>query len=356
MVSKKINSIINELLAKNLIPDPIIRFGIRGRLANHLALFERLTCEERQELLMQHVASLKQSPIAIDTEKANEQHYEMPTLFFEQVLGKHKKYSSGYWDASVHNLDEAEARMLQLTCERAEIKNGDRILELGCGWGSLTLWMAEHYPHAQITAISNSQTQKSYIDSQLLARKINNVTVRTVNMIDYLGEGASLFDRVVSVEMLEHIKNYKKLFERIADWLKPNGSFFVHIFTHSEFAYHYETGNGDDWMARYFFTGGQMPSDDLLLYFQDDLQIENHWQLSGLHYQKTARAWLTRMDRAKNDLLPLIAETYGEKEQLRWWVYWRVFFMACEELWGYKNGKEWIVSHYLFRKRELHHD
>ena len=171
MVSKKINSIINELLAKNLIPDPIIRFGIRRRLANHLALFERLTCEKRQELLMQHLASLKQSPIAIDTEKANEQHYEMPTLFFEQVLGKHKKYSSGYWDATVHNLDEAEARMLQLTCERAEIKNGDRILELGCGWGSLTLWMAEHYPHAQITAISNQSTDPHLLQTLQISVK-----------------------------------------------------------------------------------------------------------------------------------------------------------------------------------------
>ena len=351
MVSKKINSIINELLAKNLIPDPLLRFGIRARLANHLALFQRLTCEERQERLMQHLDSLKQGPIAIATEKANEQHYEMPTIFFEHVLGKHKKYSSGYWDKNVHNLDEAEARMLELTCQRAQLRDGDRILELGCGWGSLTLWMAERYPHANITAISNSHTQKSYIDSQLLLRNINNVTVRTVNMIDYLGEGEDLFDRVVSVEMLEHMKNYQKLFARIASWLKPQGTLFVHIFTHREFAYHYETGDGDDWMARYFFTGGQMPSDDLLLYFQDSLQIEHHWQLSGLHYQKTAQAWLQRMDSAKDHLLPLMAETYGKKEQQRWWVYWRVFFMACQELWGYQKGEEWIVSHYLFRKQ-----
>jgi cyclopropane-fatty-acyl-phospholipid synthase len=342
---------LNELLAKNFLPDFLIRFGIRERLAAHLARFEKLNCEERQLLLMEHIDSLKQSPIAVATAEANEQHYELPTAFFEYVLGKHKKYSSGYWDKGVTNLDEAEERMLALTCERAQLADGERILELGCGWGSLTLWMAAHYPHAQITAISNSQTQKAYIDSQLVARKLHNVTVRTVNMVEYLGEGEALFDRVVSVEMFEHMKNYQCLLERIASWLQPEGSLFVHIFTHREIAYHYEVGETeDDWMARYFFTGGQMPSDDLLLYFQKDLQIQRHWQVSGTHYQKTARAWLHNMDRAKKEIMPLMAATYGQDQQRRWWVYWRLFFMACEELWGYKNGEEWIVSHYLFQK------
>ncbi|MFZ4115841.1 MAG: SAM-dependent methyltransferase [Chthoniobacterales bacterium] len=342
---------INHLLTKNLLPDFLIRFGIRRQLAVHLARFEKRSCEERQALLMKHIESLKQSPIAIATAEANEQHYELPTAFFEHVLGKHKKYSSGYWNEGVKSLDAAEERMLALTCERAGLADGERILELGCGWGSLTLWMASHYPHAKITAISNSQTQRAYIESELAARHLTNVTVRTVNMIDYAGEGEAAFDRVVSVEMFEHMKNYQRLLERIATWLKPGGSLFVHIFTHRESAYHYEIGDGeDDWLARYFFTGGQMPSDDLLLYFQKDLQLQNHWQVSGTHYQKTSRAWLEQMDEAKKEIMPLMAATYGEEQQKRWWVYWRVFFMACEELWGYKNGEEWIVSHYLFQK------
>jgi cyclopropane-fatty-acyl-phospholipid synthase len=210
--------------------------------------------------------------------------------------------------------------------------------------------MAAHFPQARITAVSNSRTQKLYIDAELAARGLTNVEVRTANMIDFAGEGDAVFDRVVSVEMFEHMKNYEILMNRISRWLKADGALFVHIFTHREFAYHYEMTGDDDWMARYFFTGGQMPSDDLLLYFQNDLKIVGHWQVSGTHYQKTSEAWLARMDAAREELLPLIAETYGKENQTRWWVYWRVFFMACAELWGYRNGKEWIVSHYFFRK------
>ena len=340
----------NDLLAKGIIPDGLIRMGIRSRLAGTLAPFEKLDCEQRQAKVMQHVRELRASPIAIATDEANEQHYELPTVFFERVLGKHMKYSSGYWDEGVTDIDVSEARMLGITCERAGLEDGHRILELGCGWGSLTLWMAAHYPNSRITAVSNSRTQKIHIDSQLAARGLTNVDVRTVNMIDYQGEGAAMFDRVVSVEMFEHMKNYEQLMNRISTWLKPGGALFVHIFTHREYAYHYEAESEDDWMAKYFFTGGQMPSDDLLLYFQDHLWIEDHWHVSGTHYQKTSEAWLARMDAARDELLPLIGETYGADQQTRWWVYWRVFFMACAELWGYRSGDEWIVSHYRFRK------
>jgi cyclopropane-fatty-acyl-phospholipid synthase len=340
----------NDILAKDIVPDALIRLGIRSRLAGTLAPFEKLNCEERQAKVMQHVSELKASPVAIATDEANEQHYELPTLFFERVLGKHMKYSSGYWDEGVTSIDESEARMLAITCERAALEDGHRILELGCGWGSLTLWMAAHYPQAKITAVSNSRTQKIHIDSQLAARGLTNVEVKTVNMIHYEGEGDAEFDRVVSVEMFEHMKNYEILLGRIGRWLKPGGALFVHIFTHREYAYHYEAEGEDDWMARYFFTGGQMPSDDLLLYFQEALKIEGHWHVSGSHYQKTSEAWLERMDAARAELLPLIGETYGKDQQTRWWVYWRLFFMACAELWGYCGGDEWIVSHYRFRK------
>lgn len=340
----------DQLLSSGVLPDSLIRIGIRQRLAKTLRPFENLGPEGRQSRLMAHVEELKNSPVAISTDEANEQHYELPTRFFERCLGKNLKYSSGYWDEGVTDIDESEARMLALTCERAGLEDGQRILELGCGWGSLSLWMAKHYPKAQITAVSNSRTQREHIMGQAEKRGLKNLQVITANMIDYQGEGEGVFERVVSVEMFEHMKNYQELLKRIASWLKPGGFLFVHIFTHREYAYHYLAENEDDWMARYFFTGGQMPSDDLLLYFQDHLRIESHWQVSGRHYQKTSEGWLSRMDAAKDELMPLFQETYGDKDAKMWWIRWRVFYMACAELWGYRNGEEWFVSHYRFQK------
>ena len=341
---------LNDLLARDLLPDPVLRAGIRRRLAAVLRRHRPTDPEARQAALMRHVEGLKTSPVAIATEAANEQHYEVPARFYQLCLGRHLKYSSGYYTTPNDSLDTAEATMLRLTCERAGLADGQRILELGCGWGSLSLWMAEHYPAARITSVSNSHSQKAHIDAEAKRRGLHNLEVITANMIDFAGVGDTVFDRCVSVEMFEHMKNYRELMGRIARWLKPGGRLFVHIFTHRDTPYHFEVESDNDWMAKYFFTGGQMPSDDLLLYFQDDLRIEAHWQVSGMHYSRTSEAWLANMDAHKAEILPLFAETYGADQTVKWWSYWRLFYLACAELWGYRGGEEWLVSHYRFVK------
>ncbi len=340
---------LQSLLEKNKLPDTLIRFGIRRLLAQRLKDETLANTELQQVQLMTLIDELKNSPIAINTVDANQQHYEVPTKFYQYCLGKHLKYSSGYWKDGVENIDTSEADMLKLTCQRADLHDGQDVLELGCGWGSLSLFMAAKYPKSNFAVVSNSRTQKIYIDEQAVTRKITNLTVITIDINTF--EIEKKFDRIVSVEMFEHMRNYELLMQKVAHHLKPKGKLFVHIFTHKTVAYKFEIKDESDWMSKYFFTGGIMPSDDLLLYFNQHLSISKHWHVSGLHYAKTSEAWLQNMDVHKKEIMPLFEQTYGVYEATKWWVYWRIFYMACAELWKYKNGEEWIVSHYLFEKK-----
>ncbi len=338
----------SSLLEKDLLPDVALRSGIRGLLKQRLIDENKGMQDAQQEHFMKLIAELRSSPIAVNTQEANEQHYELPAEFFTKVLGKHLKYSSGYWKEGVADIDTSEKDMLDITCERAELKDGQNVLELGCGWGSLSLFMAAKFPNSKITSVSNSHSQKVFIDEQAKKRSLSNLTIITSDMNVFNID--KKFDRVVSVEMFEHMRNYDMLLKKVADFLNDTGKLFVHIFTHREYAYKFEVVDETDWMSKYFFTGGIMPSDHLLLYFPEYFNIQKHWRVSGIHYQKTSEAWLSNMDAAKTEVMEIMKNVYGEKDAVKWWVYWRIFFMACAELWGYNDGNEWLVSHYLFEK------
>ena len=338
----------DKLIEANKVPDFLLRRGIRKLLAQRLADEDKGGVEAQQAHLMALIDQLKGSPIAVNTTEANVQHYEVPTQFYQYCLGKNLKYSSGYWNEGVNDIDTSEDDMLELTCQRAELKDGQQVLELGCGWGSLSLYMAAKYPGSTFKVVSNSRTQKQFIDDTAKNRGIKNLEVITADMNTFSID--TQFDRIVSVEMFEHMRNYQLLMQKVASFLKPDGKLFIHIFTHKEYAYLFEVIDDTDWMSKYFFTGGIMPSDDLLLYFNDHLTVEKHWHVSGSHYAKTSEAWLKNMDAHKAEIIPLFEQTYGKDQAIKWWAYWRIFYMACAELWNYKGGNEWIVSHYLFHK------
>ena len=343
MISKLI-----ELAEKGIIPDFFIRQGIVRNCENRLNNENVSNTEKVSSRKQSWIQQMKESPVALVPEKANEQHYEVPPAFFEKVLGKHLKYSSGYWPDGVNSLDDSEESMLELSFKRAQLKDGDSILELGCGWGSLTCYMASKLPNSKITAVSNSKDQKEHILNRCKNQGLGNIEVITADMNDF--ETENNYDRVVSIEMFEHMRNYKKLLSKISSWLNDGGKLFIHIFTHQSVVYPFENQGEADWMAREFFSGGMMPSHDLLLHFQDDLIIEDVWRMSGTHYEKTSLAWVNKMDANKDSVMKIFSETYGDDAKL-WFQRWRIFFMSCEKLFGYNNGSEWGVSHYRFSKR-----
>ena len=337
-----------ELVENGRIPDLLTRAGIRLLLLQRLREQVQEGPDQEWQAMMTFVEEMRQSPIALHTQEANEQHYELPSRFFELVLGPHLKYSCCHFPEGVTELEHAEASMLDLTCERAQLQDGQQILELGCGWGSLSLWMAKHYPNSSILAVSNSRPQREFIESRAQELGLTNLSVQTCDMNDFTTE--QHFDRVVSVEMFEHMRNWQSLLERISSWLKPEGKLFIHIFSHRRYAYAFSSEGDSNWMGRYFFTGGIMPSNDLLLYFQKDLLLEQHWVLSGVHYQRTADAWLQMMDSQKGEILQTFRETYGKDADV-WFQRWRMFFLATSEVWGFRGGNEWLISHYLFNNR-----
>jgi cyclopropane-fatty-acyl-phospholipid synthase len=313
------------------------------RLREQRSIFE----PDRDQALIRFVKSMRASDVAPVPEKANEQHYEVPPEFFEYALGRRLKYSSAFYSDAATTLDEAEEAMLALTAERAGLVDGQDVLELGCGWGSLTLWMAEHYPGSRIVAISNSAPQRKHIMATAAARGLQNVEVRTCDMNQFQSE--LQFDRVVSVEMFEHMRNWEELLTRVSGWMKPDGRLFLHVFAHQRYAYPFEVQDDSDWMSQHFFTGGMMPCPDLIDQLDIPLEVEERWVVPGTHYARTSEDWLRNTEKNKAAVLEIFAKTYGASEANRWYHRWRVFFLSCAELFNYADGQEWFVSHMRLR-------
>jgi len=332
-----------HLAESGWIPDPLLRAGIRRLLHRRLAESVPARAEDAAEANHALREVLSAGPIALVPGLANEQHYEVEPAFFERVLGRHLKYSCGLFAEGVADLDEAEERMLALTAERAQVEDGMSVLDLGCGWGSLSVYLAERFPGSRILAVSNSKPQREHILGRCERLGLRNVEVVTADVNRF--EPDRRFDRAISVEMFEHVRNHALLLQRIAGWLEPGGSLFVHHFAHRTSAYPYEDASGDDWMARHFFSGGIMPSHDWLLHHAEHFAVDRQWVVDGTHYQRTAEAWLERQDRQRSEVLAILAGVYGADRAELWFQRWRLFFLACAELFGFRDGQEWWVTH-----------
>ena len=328
------------LLAESgFIPDALIKIAAR-HISNR-----RLNEPNIREKKDKTISVLSQGAIAEKTYDANEQHYEVPPEFFNCVLGENLKYSCSFFD-DVNSLDEAEKSMLNLYIERADIKSGLEVLDLGCGWGSFSLYVAEKYPNTNVTSVSNSNDQITFIKKEALKRGLSNITAlrMDVNNLDINKK----FDRIISIEMFEHVRNYKLILKALNNLLKPDGILFIHIFCHKKLTYFYEMKNSFDWMTKYFFQGGIMPSKDIFQYFEGELEIINQWDINGNHYSKTCKAWLNNHYKNKKKILDIFEKHYDEPKI--WFNRWRIFFLSCEAFFALNNGKEYFVGHYLFKK------
>ena len=337
-----------DFAERGLMPDFLIRAGIRNLCRKRLEQCKTDDCEANAQLVEDYIRSVDQAPLAVLTEKANEQHYEVPAAFYHRVLGQNLKYSSCYFEDFVSDLTTAENKALELTCEHADLEDGQQILELGCGWGSLSLWMAKNFPKSKITSVSNSNSQREYIMGQAKERNLKNLKVITADVNSF--ESDKTYDRVVSVEMFEHVRNHRGLFQRIHSWLNPDGKLFTHVFCHRSTSYPFEVEGEDDWMSKHFFSGGTMPADELFLRISGSLELETRWRWSGKHYAKTSECWLENLDRNQSEVLELFKNEMSPEQAKRTFHRWRIFFLACAETFGFANGQEWWVSHYLFRK------
>lgn len=348
---KKMMRIAEALLERNVAPDWLVRIGIRRLLAMRLSQESSKGIEEDIRHKMHMLSTVRSSQIAIEQDKVNEQHYELPTDFFQLHLGNHLKYSSAYFTSPDCSLDDGEEVMLRMYCERAGVTNGMTILDLGCGWGSLSLYLAQHYPNCRIIGLSNSWTQREFIESKARESGFKNLKIITADVAQ-IGkiEGGMTFDAIISIEMLEHMRNFDSILRKISQWLNKDGKLFTHTFCHNKYIYFLETAGSTNWMGRYFFTGGTMMCDDIFTYFQDDLRVVNRWRVNGRHYAQTAELWLKKFDTNILKLRPFLRATYGD-EAVKWEAFWRTFYMSVAELFGYKNGQEWHVAHYLFEKR-----
>ena len=339
-----------SLAERGILPDAILRLGIRALLRERLRQIDAVDCERGLERHQGFLAEARRSPIALATDAANRQHYEVPAAFFELVLGPHLKYSCAHWTRGTRDLAQAEAQMLERVGLRAQLEDGQRVLDLGCGWGSFSLWCAKRFAKSRVLATSNSKSQAEFIQRSADRASIENLSVVTADVNSFDPE--QRYDRIVSVEMFEHVRNHAALLARIARWLDPKGLLFVHHFAHRSAAYPFETEGEDDWMGRNFFTGGMMPSDDWLLAFQDDLAVRARFRVDGTHYQKTSEAWLARLDQNAALALPILRDSYGAGEERLWLQRWRLFFLGCSELFGYRGGQEWWISHVTLGHRE----
>jgi len=346
-----------RMVERGLVPKPLVRRAIRRLLRERLDELEGIYGADREAGLREWVRTMRSGPIALVPDKANEQHYELPPEFFRLVLGARLKYSSAYYPDEHTTLDEAEEAMLALTAKRAGLADGQEILELGCGWGSLSIWMAERFPAARILSVSNSAPQRAWITQVARRRGLANLRVVTCDMneldpADHVGPDLR-FDRVVSVEMFEHMRNWESLLERVSRWIQPNGRVFLHVFAHARYAYPFEVRDESDWMSHTFFTGGMMPSHDLLDHLDVPFEVQERWAVDGRHYARTADDWARNLERSRNEVVQVLARAYGEDEAGVWFQRWRIFFLACAELFAFDGGREWIVSHQLLRPKAV---